>query len=156
MMAEEAKQTGTHARKRQRRRDSAGPKGGIELLPQQSKEGSKLALKKRKRAAHTVVAPPCTVKEGAAVAAHTPAQVSATKKRAPLHTEQRHEHTGAVATGLGAQAAATPGRTAKGWATCCCWWQGHLRAGSVDITNRQQCHTLQALLCLVVWRLYCT
>ena len=113
-MVEAPERTAAPARKRQRPQDLPSLKDRIEILPPQSKEGSKLALKKQKRAAQTVVAAPSTVEEGAAVAANTPAQKSATKKRTPVHAEQRHKHTGAIATGLGAQVATTPGRTAKG------------------------------------------
>ena len=119
-MVEVAEQTVAPARKRQRQQDLPSLKGGIQALQQQSKGGSKHSPNKRRRASKTAEAAPHTDIEGAAVAAHTPASKLATKKRAPLHVEQRHMHTGAVATGLGARAATTPGRTAKGWATCCC------------------------------------
>ena len=119
VMADEARQAEAPARKKQRQQYPAGPGGAIAPLPYQQKGGSKLAVNKRRRAPKAVAAEPHIVEEGAAVVALL--EKKAPQKRAPLHAVQRHKHTGAMATGLGAQAATSPGRIAKGWAGCC-WW----------------------------------
>ena len=53
---------------------------------------------------------------GAGVPADKPRAARKRARAAAPHADQRHQHTAAAPTGLGAKAAAAPGRTAKGWA----------------------------------------